>query len=683
MTNPTSTPGDDEDLSLGATAKGFRVGQKLFQRYTLQKILGRGGMGVVWLAGDEQLDRLVALKFLPDALMQDRQALEDLKYETKKALGLNHHHIVRIHDLHNDGQYSCISMEYVDGQTLGNLRFDRKPPIFSTRELTPWANQLCDALAYAHETARIVHRDLKPANLMVNERGELKVADFGISRSLSDSTTRLTGRTSTSGTLVYMSPQHLDGKPPSVQDDIYALGATLYELVASKPPFYTGSIERQIHDIVPPSMEERRRELEIANGDPIPPAWEQTIAACLAKDPAERPQSAKETAAMLRGEIPVKKTKRVAIQPAEPKPQTKGKLAIIAIAVLVVVIGIFAFTRRAPQEMARASSPTPKTDSAPNTTATPAKESSPEIKVTTNVTAVSTPQVQATTPIAYVPPAPATTTEVAVALTPPPKKVPETNIAAVTPVPPATAPVTTLVSPPVQTNLAPPPTAQSSAVVAVAAALAPPAPVSPAPTPAANATTAPKVATPLTPTLPFDSNNVPAEASAFTLVKLANERLLEPSRDKIVQIISDRSKGTPMPTVWRLIFYDASRSFDTVEVRFRAGKFTELKNAGRVIERLGTIFGSKSANQPLDAQKLLIDSDLALQMALKQPGLEKVTLASSRIQLELRDRIPVWRIELWVKNPRNQNDETSLGEIFISPEDAKVIINNLHPERVN
>jgi len=118
-------------------------------------------------------------------------------------------------------------MEYVDGKTLSGLKADRPARCFSVSELAPWVTQLCEALNYAHTKARIVHRDLKPSNLMINSRGELKVTDFGIARSLSESRTRLTGQEGTSGTPAYMSPQQAMGQEAKVTDDIYSLGATL------------------------------------------------------------------------------------------------------------------------------------------------------------------------------------------------------------------------------------------------------------------------------------------------------------------------------------------------------------------------------------------------------------------------------------------------------------------------
>ncbi len=127
---------------------------------------------------------------------------------------------------------------------------------------------------------------------MVNQRGDLKVADFGIARSLADSATRLTAEQRRIGTLVYMSPQQLNGDPSTHLDDIYSLGATIYELLTSKPPFYSGNIDRQICERIAPSMTDRRKELDIEPAV-VPAVWEKLIAACLSKDPSRRPQSSR------------------------------------------------------------------------------------------------------------------------------------------------------------------------------------------------------------------------------------------------------------------------------------------------------------------------------------------------------------------------------------------------------
>src|SRR5215831_2308595 len=278
-----------------ATQWEFTGGQKIFGRYTLVRILGQGGMGIVWLARDGELERDVALKFLPQAVVHERDLIDNLKRETRRSLELTHKNIVRIYDFVHDERMACISMEYVDGETLSNLRTDKEQKVFEPSELAAWTRQLCEALDYAHNYARVIHRDLKPANLILNRRGELKVSDFGIARSLSDTVSHVTAEQGRSGTLVYMSPQQLEGKRGTHLDDIYSLGATLYDLLTSKPPFYSGNIDRQIQEGVPPSMTERRKDLNIESAS-VPPIWEQVIAACLQKDPAKRPQSAMEVA---------------------------------------------------------------------------------------------------------------------------------------------------------------------------------------------------------------------------------------------------------------------------------------------------------------------------------------------------------------------------------------------------
>jgi serine/threonine protein kinase/Flp pilus assembly protein TadD len=310
------------------TALDANGGQVVFGRYKLVKVLGRGGMGIVWLARDEELERDVALKFLPDLMIQDRTLLDQLKHETKRSLELTHPHVVRIHDFVHDERSGCISMEYVDGETLSNLQAEKEQKVFEPDELAGWIAQLCDALDYAHNHAKVIHRDLKPSNLMINERDDLKVADFGIARSLADSATRLTSEQARSGTLVYMSPQQLNGERSTHLDDIYSLGATIYELLTSKPPFYSGNIDRQICERVAPSMTERRKEFNI---EPVlvAPVWEDTVAACLAKDPSRRPQSAPEVAQRL--QLPARSTR---ITTARGRISNKKTLIVCGIAAL-------------------------------------------------------------------------------------------------------------------------------------------------------------------------------------------------------------------------------------------------------------------------------------------------------------------------------------------------------------
>ena len=155
-----------------------------FSRYRLKAELGRGGMGVVWRAEDTKLHRDVALKFLPELVVRDREAMADLAAETRRCLDLTHPNIVRVYDLIEEGDRAAISMELVNGGSLAERKLAQPERCFSTAAIAPWIAQLCSALDYAHTKVRIVHRDLKPLNLLLNAEGDLKVVDFGIARSL-------------------------------------------------------------------------------------------------------------------------------------------------------------------------------------------------------------------------------------------------------------------------------------------------------------------------------------------------------------------------------------------------------------------------------------------------------------------------------------------------------------------
>jgi hypothetical protein len=273
-------------------------------RFVLVNRLGRGGMGEVWLARDERLREPVALKFLPPEIRGDAGALDDLCRETARSHKLSHANIVRIHDLYEDPDgMAFIVMEYIDGATLAALRLQQPSRVLSWEYLRPLVAQLCAALEYAHGE-KVIHRDLKPANLMVDSRGRLKLADFGIAAVASDSMSRISMRHSTSGTLPYMSPQQLTGQRPQAADDIYALGATLYELLTGKPPFHTGDITHQVLHQAPEPMEDRLAELGMPND--IPPDAAALVMACLAKEPGQRPQSARAVAEWIGLELEAK-----------------------------------------------------------------------------------------------------------------------------------------------------------------------------------------------------------------------------------------------------------------------------------------------------------------------------------------------------------------------------------------
>jgi serine/threonine protein kinase len=329
---------DDEEADFGQTMRGVVGGSQLFGRFTLQKVLGRGGMGIVWLARDDRLDRLVALKLVPEAVCFDASAQEDLKRETRKSLLLTHPNIVRIFDFIEDERTAAISMEYVDGATLSYQRVQQPSKCFEVADLIPWVTSLCDALTYAHETVGLIHRDLKPANLMVNSRSELKITDFGIACSLRESMSCVSVRTS-SGTLNYMSPQQMLGEDPSTSDDIYAMGALLFEMLTSKPPFHGGNVPLQVREVTAPTMAQRRAKFKI-EGDPIPKYWEETIAACLAKNPEQRPKTANDVARRLRlgGPFRLTEEKKVPIR----LPKINSHVVAFGGGILVILLAIFA-----------------------------------------------------------------------------------------------------------------------------------------------------------------------------------------------------------------------------------------------------------------------------------------------------------------------------------------------------
>ena len=322
--SPDASPLDDEfDMP---TLKGLRVGDTVLGRFKLASCLGRGGMGEVWQAHDSKLEEDIALKLLPRLIHGDDLAVEDLKNETRRGRQLSHPHIVRVFDFYQDDQNVGIAMELVKGENLAKLRAKQQGNIFAVDQIAPWVQQLIEALDYAHRTASVVHRDLKPANLIIDTAtSALKIADFGIARCLVESLQRVTLSAQSRGTLCYMSPEQAIGRGANPLDDLYAVGATLYELVAGSPPFYQGDVYTQIQKVPPQPIAQRLAENGI-HAQPPPPAWEAAIMRCLAKQRTDRPQSAGEIAEMLGMKGSARAMPYVAspTMPAVPRPQSQG-----------------------------------------------------------------------------------------------------------------------------------------------------------------------------------------------------------------------------------------------------------------------------------------------------------------------------------------------------------------------
>jgi serine/threonine-protein kinase len=325
--------------------------QSISERYRVEAKIGQGGMAEVYRGFDPSLDRTVAIKVLLPPFDRDAGFVARFRREAQAAARLNHPNIVGVYDAGAEGDMQYIVMEYIEGRTLASfLAGGGKPTPVQAVELT---SKVAAALQAAHGQG-IVHRDIKPANIMVTRAGAVKVMDFGIARLQTDATAPQTS--SVIGTPAYFSPEQAQGQPVDARSDIYSLGCVLYELLAHRQPF-TGDTPvavayKQVNEMPPlPSQ---------INPD-VPPRLDAVVMKCMAKNPANRYQSAAELMADLErvkaGQeveatplLPAGdagSTQVIARQPTQvlPPPEPEGSSrkmwlgALIGILVLLLLLG--------------------------------------------------------------------------------------------------------------------------------------------------------------------------------------------------------------------------------------------------------------------------------------------------------------------------------------------------------
>ncbi len=232
--------GSDKSPVETTLAPGIVLGE----RFELVREIGAGAVGAVWLARDLMLEgEEVACKFLQHELADDPQSVSDMKREVLLTRKLRHPGIVGLHTFWALEGHRFITMEYVDGHDLARS-LENRGTAFGIDDVLPWAEQICEALEFAHGRG-ILHRDIKPSNILVDTNGDIQIADFGIACTAQEARARSTGRT-TSGTLLFMSPEQLAGESLDPRTDLYSFATTLYELLNGSPPFHKGSIVAQI-----------------------------------------------------------------------------------------------------------------------------------------------------------------------------------------------------------------------------------------------------------------------------------------------------------------------------------------------------------------------------------------------------------------------------------------------------
>jgi tetratricopeptide (TPR) repeat protein/tRNA A-37 threonylcarbamoyl transferase component Bud32 len=311
-----------------ASYEGLKPGARLGNRYEIVKVLGVGGMGIVYRARDLTVQRDVALKVIRPEMLQNREAQARFRREILLASKVTHKNILRIFDLGESDGLSYISMNYVEGETLAHLV--HREGALSPERVLPIAIQLCEALHEAHANG-VIHRDLKPQNVLIDSEDQVYVADFGLSRSAEHGET-MTQAGAVIGTVNYMAPEQARGEVTDHRGDIYSLGMVLYKTLTGERPFAAASsvsaMLMRVQEEIPPINEVK----------PDLPKWlSEIVSHALRRDPDERYQSAEEMLLDLEQRVG---TKGPRSRPRRRRGRGWRPAAAVLLAVLVVVAGV-------------------------------------------------------------------------------------------------------------------------------------------------------------------------------------------------------------------------------------------------------------------------------------------------------------------------------------------------------